>query len=76
METFVENNKITKAYNQIYLEQAVSETIIWFYKSNLENLGFKLYSELKKTRYLKSLKLKIKDKIYLSIIYLRENKIN
>lgn len=76
LETFVENNKITKAYNQIYLEQAVSETIIWFYKSNLENLGFKLYSELKKTRYLKSLKLKIKDKIYLSIIYLRENKIN
>ena len=73
METFVENNKNTKVHNQIYLEQAVSETIIWFYKSNLENLGFKLYSELKKTKYLKSLNLKIKDEIHLFIIYLRNN---
>lgn len=63
LENFVKNNRISNKFNQTYLEEAISETIIWFYKANLKNLGLELYLRLKETRYSYLIKLKLRDRI-------------
>ena len=63
LENFVENNTISKRFNQSYLKESMFETIIWFYKSNLKDLGFDFYLSLKKSKYSKLIKIKQIDKI-------------
>lgn len=73
LEQFLEDNKISKKYNNIYLEKAIEEMIVWFYKSNLKNLGSQLYLMLSETKYSNLIKLKLKDKIKLFKLNFRKN---
>lgn len=65
LEIFLENNKISNNFNQIYLENSVTEMIVWFYKANLLNLGIEIYNELSRTKYSNFIKLNFKDRIKL-----------
>ena len=71
LENFLEENKVEKKFNQIYLEEVINELIISFFKRNTENLGYKLYQELKKTNYLDNIKFKTKYKIYLFKLFIK-----
>lgn len=65
LEIFLENNKISNNFNQIYLENSITEMIVWFYKANLLNLGIEIYNELSRTKYSNFIKLNFKDRIKL-----------
>lgn len=65
LEIFLENNKISNNFNQIYLENSINEMIVWFYKANLLNLGIEIYNELSRTKYSNFIKLNFKDRIKL-----------
>lgn len=69
LESFIKNNKYSNKFDQNYLEKAIIEIIIWFYKSNVKNLGLELYLRLNKTKYINFIKFKVKDKINLLVRY-------
>jgi glycosyltransferase involved in cell wall biosynthesis len=63
LDLFTISNKISNRFNQIYLEKAIDEIIIWFYKSNLKDLGFELDLRLKKTRFFDLINPKLRDRV-------------
>jgi glycosyltransferase involved in cell wall biosynthesis len=72
LEFFLESNKTSNKFNEVYLKKAISSTIIWFYKANLKNLGVELYLRLENTKYSYLIKLKLIDRIDLLKKYLKK----
>lgn len=65
LEDMINQNLISKKYDQKFLEKASSDLLFWFFKRHIDILGYELYKEFKKTMFFQNVKFRLRDKIKL-----------